>query len=248
VLDQQRALAVFEERQRLARDLHDSVTQSLFSINLSARALRSLVRRDPPSAIDGLAELEAAAKQALSEMRSLLAQLRASVQEPEHQAEQPRPSPPDSLDPVASLDLVTLLDQLCARLQQAAVSEREDSPFNVWVKAPDSVSLPAPLAGELIQILREALHNVLKHSGVRRAECAVICQDGWLQITVSDQGVGFDPQQISPGAFGLRGIHERLAALDGSLEVHSAPGKGTVLDIIVPYSFKPSASSAIPQF
>jgi signal transduction histidine kinase len=229
VLDQQRALAAHGERQRLARDLHDSVTQSLFSINLSARALRNLVRRDPPAAIDGLVELETAAQQALSEMRALLAQLRASVPEPEPPVGQLHPTQPDSLD------LVALLEQHCARLQHAAVSESGELPFNVRVTAPDLIPLPAPLASELIQALREALHNVLKHSGIRQAECAVTCQDGWLHISVIDHGVGFDPQQVSSGAYGLRGINERLTALNGSLEVHSAPGKGTVLEMHVPY-------------
>ncbi len=115
VLDQQRSLAAHDERQRLARDLHDFVTQSLFSINLSARALRGLVRRDPEAAITGLSELEQAAQQALSEMRALLAQLRAPSPELEPDG-QPGAASPAS----AVVDLVALIDEYCTRLAHEA--------------------------------------------------------------------------------------------------------------------------------
>ncbi|MEW5872624.1 MAG: histidine kinase [Chloroflexota bacterium] len=215
VLHQQRALAAFEERQRLARELHDSVTQALFSMNLSARALRGLVRRDPPAAVSGLSELEAAAQQALAEMRALLAQLRAPQGEQivEEQA-----------------DLVGLVRQYCAQLEREAGAAH----LKVELDSPESLLLPNHLAHELLQMIKEGLHNVRKHSGVAQANCRILPQGGRLRLWISDRGGGFDPQQAGASGFGLRGMRERVQSLGGDFEIETQPGSGTTLKVSIP--------------
>ena len=215
VLAQQRALAGYEERQRLARDLHDSVSQSLFSMNLSARALRKLVRRDPPSAETGLQELEAAAQQALAEMRTLLAQLRTPIAEGVAQ-----PSP---------IDLVSLLQQHLAEAGQLP-----EQALPVSLHAPPQLPLPAPLANDLLLLVKEALHNVRKHAGASRAVLAVQVKDDRLVIQVIDDGLGFDPLQVPPDRYGLRGMKERLQAYQGEVLIDAQPGRGTVIQVTLP--------------
>jgi signal transduction histidine kinase len=233
VLDQQRSLAALEERQCLARDLHDSITQALFSINLSARALRGLVRRDLPAAVAGLGELEESAQQALAEMRALLAQLR-STQPPgigaalqPSQAEEP---------PQATEDLILSLTHHCEGLRREAGSDGLPPLLDVRLEAPQTLFLPAFLARHAFNVIKEALHNVVKHSGAAQAVCRVECDDQWLKLAVIDQGGGFDPQTIPVTSFGLRGMQERLQVIGGRLEIYSSPASGTSVQARIPIS------------
>jgi|GEM_PF-500209 len=229
VIDQQRALAAHAERQRLARDLHDSVTQALFSINLSARALRRLVRRDPEAAISGLGELEQAAQQALAEMRALLAQLRAPSPELESNSRTKMRS-----DVSEKVDLVALIQEYSARLTRDPAADEPSLPFQVKLTSPLELWLPASLAYELAQATREALQNAAKYSRVDQAQCEIIQADGWLHVTVRDQGVGFDILTVPADRFGLRGMRERLAALGGELTIQTAPGQGAIIQALLP--------------
>lgn len=213
VLDQQRALAVAEERQRLARDLHDSVTQTLFSISLSSRALGKLVRRDVAAAAQGLAEQEAAAQQALAEMRNLLAQLR---------------SPLLAGGDLAGGDLPAALTAHCATLSPLGLA--------VDVVADPALSLPPESAAELLYIAKEALHNVLKYAGVGQATCRLAQEADGLLLEVSDAGRGFVPglQNPAPGhGVGMHSMRERAGKIGGVLSVDSAPGQGTVVRVRV---------------
>ncbi|RLT33432.1 MAG: sensor histidine kinase, partial [Chloroflexi bacterium] len=206
VLDQQRALAVAEERQRLARDLHDSVTQTLFSISLGSRALGKLALRNPGAVAQGLAEQEAAAQQALAEMRGLLAQLRS-------------PLLPDG-------DLAHSLATHCAQLATSGLSVRLD--------APPHLILPPDVAGELLYIAKEALHNVLKYADVAEAECRLAQENGELLLVVTDRGRGFAPDATLPApghGLGLRSMAERAEKLGATLEILSAPGQGTTVQL-----------------
>ncbi len=83
-------------------------------------------------------------------------------------------------------------------------------------------------------MLREALHNVVKHSCVNRATCRLLQADGQLRLTVRDQGIGFDLLASPVDRFGLRGMRERLAVLGGELVIHTAPGQGTIVDVMLP--------------
>jgi signal transduction histidine kinase len=218
LLDQQRALAVADERRRLARDLHDSVTQTVFSLSLGARAIRGLMRRNPAAAVDALGEQEAAAQQALAEMRALLAQLR----EPESAFAAPASGLADNQE-----DLIALLAEHCTQL-------RRQSGLDVSLEAPIALALPATVARELFAVAREALHNVVKHSGVDRATCAVRLNGSAVTLTIADSGCGGAPDQIANGGLGLRGMRERADALGGVLTVHSIVGTGTTVRVHVP--------------
>jgi signal transduction histidine kinase len=201
VLAQQRELVTFEERQRLARDLHDSVKQTLFSLGLGLRSARSRVRSDPESAIVLLQQQEQAAIQAQAEMGDLLAQLRTAETD--------------------SADLVAILAQHCAQLA-------EQHGFVVAQDLPPALVVPEPLPRELAQVVREALHNVLRHSGAASAQLTLTLDQALLTVIVADTGCGFDPAN-QPQGYGLRGIRERVAALGGKLAIQSIPNQGTTL-------------------
>ncbi len=209
VLAQQRALAVAEERRRLARDLHDSVTQTLFSLSLGARAIRGLLGRNPAAAAEALSDQEAAAHTALAEMRDLLVQLR----EPETAEEQE--------------NISQWLHEHCAELQR-------HTGVSVTLAVPDVLCLPAAYTHEVVALAREALHNVAKHSSAAAACCTLRVEDGALLLIVADDGRGFEPATAPPHSFGLRGMHERAAALGGTLQVESAPGAGTRIELRAP--------------
>lgn len=227
LLAQQRALAAYAERQALARNLHDSITQSLFSLNLGLRAIRKLAQRDPQAALAQLPQQEAAAQQALTEMRTLLGQLRSE----------------NGAAETETVDLVERLQQLCAEQQT-----RHN--LHVTVAAPAPCWCPGTLAAELLAIAREALHNVVKHSGVYEANCTLVVDEQELQLIVHDHGQGFDlttslgksvfQRTISmatageDGHFGLRGMQERATALGGRLRIESAPGQGTTIHVQLP--------------
>lgn len=209
VLDQQRALAVAEERQRLARDLHDSVTQTLFSISLGSRALGKLALRDPEATRQGLAEQEAAAQQALGEMRALLAQLRA-------------PLLPDG-------DLTRHLTAHCRHLAANGL--------HVQLQAPERLSLPAEVAEEMLFISKEALHNVLKYAGVSQAVCRLGEKDGQVHLQILDEGKGFVQEQSTSTAghgLGLASMAERAAKIGATLSIESTPGAGTRVHAVWP--------------
>ena len=207
VVDQQRALAVVAERQRLARDLHDSVTQTLFSISLGLRNARGLARRDPDAAAAALVEQEAAARAALAEMRALLAQLRS-------------PAP-------AETDLAAALREHCAGLERQGA-------LVVALDLPATCPLPGAQAAELLAIAREALHNVVKHGGVKTAACTLAVAGDQLVLMVMDSGQGFDEAAAGGAGLGLRGIRERAAALGGTVEIASAAGQGATVRVQAP--------------
>jgi len=211
IVAQQRTLAVYEDHQRLARDLHDSITQTLFSVSLGMRHVRGLAQRDPAAAVEALAEQETAVRGALTEMRGLLAQLR---------------SPLSADDAPAPVDLAGALRDHCAGLAHGAG-------LTVALAAPPVLLLPTAFAGEVLSMAREALHNIVKHAGVADATCALVVQDDWLVLTVQDAGRGFDPA-APVGGLGLAGLAERAAALGGTVRVDTAPGQGTRVQARLP--------------
>lgn len=201
VLAQQRELAAFEERQRLARDLHDSVKQTLFSLGLGLRSARNRMQTDPAMAEALLHQQEQTALQAQTEMGDLLAHLRMPA--------------------TGSTDLTAMLKQHCAWLLQY-------HGLHVGLKLPPSLVLPEPLPRELSQVVKEALQNVLRHSGITHAKLTLALDNGTLLLSVADDGCGFDAA-VAPHGYGLRGMHERVAALGGKLVVETAPHKGTTV-------------------
>jgi signal transduction histidine kinase len=205
-------LAAVQERNRLARELHDSVTQTIFSMTLTAEAARILLERDPTQAgaqIDRLLEL---AQSALAEMRSLISHLR------------PKTVAEEGLIPALRRHIAERGDRdglsVALRLERYEEDRR----------------LPPETEEALFRIVQEALNNVVKHAQTDRAEVALRLGDESVSLLVEDSGVGFDPTRVSSGTshLGLTGMHERVRALGGTLEIVSHPGAGTHINVKVP--------------
>jgi signal transduction histidine kinase len=206
LLAQQRELATLEERQRLARELHDSVKQTLFSLGLGLRGVRTRIGDDPLAAAELLRQHEQTALQAQAELGELLDHLRM----PAH----------------GSADLVALLEQHAAMLVQ-------QHGMAITQHLPPALVLPEHIARELASIAREAFHNVLRHSGTPVAELELRFADGQLRLRIADQGRGFEPGTPQTG-HGLRSMQERATLLGATLDVASAPGKGTTVCLSMP--------------
>jgi len=225
LVTQQRALAAHEQRQQLARDLHDSVTQSLFSLNLSLRAIRKVGERDPHAAVAELAAQEASAQLALTEMRALLTQLRSHSPEEENGEEEERAP--------RLVNLVEQLQALCNDLIQGGQ-------LQVVLDTPPALLLSASVAQELHYIVREALHNVYKHSGQAHATVTLMVVNKRLLLKIHDPGQGIDwvpsstTELDAADHHGLRGMQERASQLGGRLEITSAPLLGTTITLEMP--------------
>lgn len=194
--------AVLEERQRLARDLHDSVAQALYSVVLHAEAgSRLLASGDETTVAHYLREMQDTAQEALAEMRLLIFELRPPV-----------------------LDQEGLVAALQARLEAVEGRANLETQFAV-----EGVSaLPPSVEQSLYRIAQEALNNILKHAHARRITVSLRQVQASVVLEISDDGVGFDPVMArEKGGLGLRGMTERVAQQAGRLTVQSAPGAGT---------------------
>jgi signal transduction histidine kinase len=198
--------AVLEERQRLARDLHDSVTQSLYSITLHATAAqRLLIAGDIASTASNLRELQDRAQEALDEMRLLIFELRPPV-----------------------LEQVGLVAALQSRLN--AVEGRANLKTALLVDGLGS--LPSFAEEALYRISQEALNNALRHAHAHHITVRLRQVTSSVMLEIVDDGVGFDVATAQEaGGQGLRGIAERVTQLGGRLIVRSAPGTGTELRV-----------------
>jgi PAS domain S-box-containing protein len=202
--------AALLERQKLARELHDSVSQALYGIALGARTARELLERDPPKAAAPLEYVASLAEAGLAEMRALIFELR-----------------PESL---AQEGLVAALSK-----QVASLHTRHG--ITASAALPDEPDVPLPVKEALYRIGQEALHNIVRHARATEVSLALrwepVATSGApapgavLVLEVQDNGIGFDPDGPFPGHLGLRSMYERAASLGGSLEVESAAGSGT---------------------
>jgi signal transduction histidine kinase len=200
--------AVLEERQRLARDLHDSVTQALYGITLHAQAAgRFLAAADMVNVAESLRTLQDTAQEALDEMRLLIFELRPPI-----------------------LEQVGLVAALQARLN--AVEGRAN--LQTRLLADGVGELPAAVEQALYRIALEALNNALKHARAQHIVIHIRQKHRNVSLEITDDGVGFDPAVVGvQGGQGLRGIAERVAQLAGTMHVQSAPGAGTKLGVEV---------------
>jgi signal transduction histidine kinase len=211
-----RDVAALEERQRLARELHDSVSQALYAIGLNATAAREILASDPARVAGILGDVLRLTETGLAEMRSLIFELR-----------------PESL---ASEGLVGALEK-----QTAAVQARYRLAIDTSLGAEPSVSLKTKEA--MYRVAQEALHNVAKHAHARHVSVELESSSTELVLRVSDDGRGFDPSGEFPGHLGLRSMRERAEALGGSLDLASAPGAGTHVYVHVPLSASASSTT-----
>jgi PAS domain S-box-containing protein len=210
--DQARQWAATEERARLARELHDSVTQALFSMTLHARTTHMHLERegiDPQSPLAlSVRQLSDLTQGALAEMRALLFELRPGALREE--------------------GLVAALHK-----QAAALTAREE--LKVDVQAPAGrIALDETVEEQLYRLSQEALHNVVKHAQATHVQLCLSLQEDSVTLEVSDNGIGFDLAVRHPGHMGLTTMAERASSLRAELEVRSAPGAGTVVRVKVP--------------
>lgn len=196
----QKAAAV-EERQRLARELHDAVTQTLFSASLIAEVLPRIMERNPEEGRRRLEELRLLSRGALAEMRTLLMELRPAA--------------------LVEAPLADLLRQLTE-----AFSGRARLPVSLTI-AGDPSALPPDVKIAFYRVAQEALNNIAKHSGASTARISLEVTPEKAELTVQDNGAGFDPEAVAGNRLGLRIMQERAGAIGAVLDVASQPGKGT---------------------
>ena len=202
-------MAVVSERQRLARELHDAVTQSLYSQTLFTRsAINALEEGRPEQTKEQLHQIEVNATQALREMRVLLHQLR----------------PP-------GLAHKTLADAVEERL---TLVERRVG-IAAYSAIDETLHLDETTEAALYRVILEALNNTLRHAEASQVDVQIHRTPDGLALFVIDNGRGFDPEDTIPG-MGLNNIRERVAQINGEVHIDSKPGRGTALLVKVPLS------------
>jgi PAS domain S-box-containing protein len=202
-----RGKAALEERQRLARELHDSVSQALYGIALGVETARELLPDDPERAAEPLDYATTLAEAGMTEMRALIFELR-----------------PESLEKEG---LVAALEK-----QAAAVQARHGIRVEAELDREPGVSLEVKEA--LYRVAQEALHNTVKHARATNVKLKLEESPEGFTLGISDDGVGFDSRKEFPGHLGLKSMRERATRLGGALEVASEPGQGVRIIARVP--------------
>lgn len=235
-------LAVLQERQRLARELHDSVTQLIFSTTLIAQSIEPAWRRDPLEGkhrVDRLLELS---QTALREMRSLLFELQPG----EAATGREIPTTLTGLERIQHYGMLGALRLLAEDFSHDGVKVRVEMPEAgsglFESESAGSVGSEAALKESVYRIIQESLNNAIKHSQARHVTIQIkSTQSASLCFSVIDDGVGFHPRPSdavdSPqgGGLGMKTMRERAEAIGGSLSVISSPGMGTIVEVIVPF-------------
>ncbi len=200
-------VASLEERQRLARELHDSVSQALYGIALGARTARTQLDRDPVKAVEPVEYVLQLAEAGLAEMRALIFELR-----------------PESLQ---TEGLVAAIEK-----HVASTKARYGLEVNAQLGVEPDVRLDVKEA--LYRVTQEALHNIVKHAQARHVDVRLATAHGDITLEVSDDGRGFDPQGSYPGHVGLHSMRERVEKLHGTIGIESAPGAGSKVKVRIP--------------
>ncbi len=216
LLERSRELSAVEERNRLARDLHDSVVQKLFGVALAAESAATLLDPGGGEARAQLERVRALVQDAIGELRSLVFQLRPVAVEKEGLA-------------AALRGHVEVL----RRLQGAVVK----------LEILGAAELRPGIDDEVFRIAQEALANAVRHSGAESIGVRLEERAETLALTVSDDGVGFDPNAAAARSrrLGLTSMEERARALGGTLAIESAPGRGTTVALEVPCGTDPGS-------
>ena len=205
--EQVRFSAVIEERQRLARELHDAVSQQLFAISMTATAVSRTMEKDWERAKRQVQLIEEMAAVAQSEMRALLLHLR-----------------PVHLDGKnLALALQSLVDEL-----------KQKVPMNILLDVDPTIRLDPEAEDHLFRIAQEAMSNSLRHSKADQMSIRLSRVGGDARLTFQDNGIGFDLESKKQTSYGLLTIEERVNVLGGGMQLITEPGKGVVIDIWVP--------------
>jgi len=204
---QTRAMAALEERQRLARELHDSVSQALYGIGLGARTARTQLDRDPAQAAAPLDYVLQLAEAGMAEMRALIFELR-----------------PESLEH----------EGLVAALEKQAAATRARHSIAVDLQLAGEPDVALDVKEMLYRVAQEAMHNTVKHARATAIDVQMTTSAGWLVLDVSDNGCGFDATESFPGHLGLVSMRERAARAGGAVSITSTPGSGTRVHVELP--------------
>lgn len=207
--ERSRELTIAEERSRLAHELHDAVSQKLFSLRLTAQAAAALIDRDPVRAKDELQQVAALAAEAADELGAAVVELR-----------------PAALDE----------DGLVATLRtQVQVLDRAHS-ARVTFTARGVRALPSAQEEATLRVAQEALHNALRHAQAKHVDVVLERRGRGAVLRITDDGIGFDPMAVRRVGrhLGLVSMRDRASGVGGRLTVESAPGKGTTIEMEVP--------------
>ncbi len=194
--------AALDERQRLARELHDSVSQALYGIALGARTARALLDRDPTQAAEPLDYVLSLTDTAMEEMRALILELR-----------------PESLE----------REGLASALRKLAEATQHRQRLIVQAHICNEPAIALEAKQAFYRIAQEALHNIIKHANATTIDLTLETAPDAVTLTVADDGAGFDPGANFPGHLGLRSMRERMARLGGDLSITSTPGQGATI-------------------
>ncbi|MBO8164625.1 MAG: sensor histidine kinase [Brevibacillus sp.] len=206
--EQVRQAAVLEERQRLARELHDAVSQQLFAIAMSMAAIKRMIDTNPLRAAQQIELVEEMAAAAQAEMRALLLHLRPATLQDKSLREA----------------VVELLEEL-----------KQKHPLDIAWEIEEMPELPSGIEDHLFRILQEALSNSLRHARAKKIEVKLfVLNKEQVRLRIADDGVGFDPDGEKMTSYGLISMQERVTELGGTLDVYTAIGKGTQIEVIVP--------------
>jgi len=216
LLDTRRELAIVEERNRLARDLHDSVKQQAFAAAAQLSVVKALIERDPKEAKPHVQEAERLIYELRQELTHLIQELRPAALQGKG---------------------------LAPALREYATDWSRQSGIALEVRVQGERSLPLDVEQAAFRIVQEALANVARHSQARSAEIDLAYTGLDVTCTIRDDGIGFDPGRARDG-FGLRSMRERAGALGGTLEVGSVAGEGTRLSFTVSFGEPPASEEA----
>lgn len=205
--EQAQELASLQERQRLAQELHDSVSQALYGISLGAHTVQETLENDPEQARASLSYVIALTEAGLAEMRALIFELR-----------------PESLE----------TEGLVAALTKQVAVLRTRYRLTVDVSLGEEPDLSLELKHTLYRIAQEALHNIVKHARAHTVALRLIQQENEICLEICDDGKGFDPEQSFPGHFGVSSMKERTLKIGGTLTLKSLPEQGTSINARLP--------------
>lgn len=206
--EQMQTLAAIQERQRLARELHDTVSQELYSISLGAQIALEILDSDAPQeAKESIEHVIRRAAAALLEMRALIFELI-----------------PEALEDDG---LIVALTRHVEMLQTA---------HQLRIETFLGVEPAIPLLSKhvLYRVTQEALHNVIKHASASKIDLRLTLEKLALVLEVRDNGKGFDPAGYFPNSFGLRSMRERVKSIQGTISIASTPGRGTLVSVRLP--------------
>src|SRR6266705_3597002 len=205
--EQAQELVSLQERQRLARELHDSVSQALYAIGLGAHTAREALESDPEQAMASIDYVLALAEAGLAEMRALIFELR-----------------PESLE----------MEGLVAALTKQVAVLRTRYKLTVEADLGEEPNLSMEIKHMLYRVAQEALHNSVKDGRASMVILRLARQGNEIILQVHDNGKGFDPTGPVPGHFGVRSMRARVAKIGGTLTIESPPGQGACIDVRVP--------------